>query len=408
MAATRHTSRDIRSESRLVVMRALLSAGESTRNDLAQETGLSVGTVSAVVNDLLKHGIIAETGLISGNIGRPTTGLRLNADRGRVVGVYIEDTYLDATVFDAALGDLATVETDIDDRTDDADYLIERIGHVLDTALERAQTKHSDVLGIGILLPGGMQRPVKASSAAPNELWRHLDRLRDHLGLPVVVDNPLKAIATAELWFGAGRQHANLATVNLGTGVGAGIIQDGAVTRGATNAAGEWGHSLLTLDGRPCQCGRKGCVEAYIGAAGIRQSLADIAPGHPLTAVAGHSEFIKALATALAADSPDPTVIATAVRTAYYLGAALTDLVAIVNPEAITLTGETVELLGDRLVPLARCKVLDEVPGDAADDLTIETSSIHHCPGGAGIAAIALERFMRDLGLVTTRILPAV
>jgi hypothetical protein len=67
-----------------------------------------------------------------------------------------------------------------------------------------------------------------------------------------------------------------------------------------------------------------------------------------------------------------------------------------------------VELLGDRLVPLARCKVLDEVPGDAADDLTIETSSIHHCPGGAGIAAIALERFMRDLGLVTTRILPAV
>jgi predicted NBD/HSP70 family sugar kinase len=400
MAAVRRTTRDIRSESRLVVMRALLDAGESTRGDLARVTELSVGTVSTIVADLLKCGIVAETGLISQPIGRPTVGLRLNADRGRVVGVYVEESDLEVVVFDAALGELATAEAVT--AAVDADGIFDAIEGVIDTALERAQSNRDDVLGVGVLLPGGLQRPVKASPV-PDAIWRHLDRLRDRLGLPVVVDNPLKAIATSQLWFGPGRCYANLVAVNLGVGVGAGIVQDGTVRRGATDTAGEWGHSLFAFDGRQCQCGRRGCVEAYVGAAGIRRTLADIAPDHPLTAVDGHREFVAALAAAFTA-ADDPAVAATVDRTAHYLGAALTDLVAIVNPEVITLTGWTACDLGAHMLPTIRGRVLADAPGDAAADLAIEVSA--GC-GLAGIAAIALERFLRDVGLVTTRVLPA-
>lgn len=401
MAADRRTTRDIRSESRLVVVRALLTAGESTRSDLAQETGLSLGTVSTIVGDLLKYGMVIETGLISGNIGRPSTGLRLNADHGRIVGVYVEETYLEATVFDAALGELTTVEVDANVRLDDADLIIDRIEGAFDSALDRAQAHRDDVLGVGILLPGGMQRPVKASAAVPNAIWFHLDRLRDRLGLPVVVDNPLKAIATGELWVGAGRRYANVVTANLGVGVGAGIVQDGAVMRGASNAAGEWGHSLLAFDGRRCQCGRRGCVEAYVGAAGIQQTLAEVAPDHPLAAI-GHCECIEALAAA--AGSPDLAVAEAIERTANYLGAALADLVAVINPEAIRLVGWVAEVLGPFMLPTIRRRVLDDAPGDAAVGLAIEVSAM--C-GLTGIAAITLERYMRDVGLVTTKALPA-
>jgi predicted NBD/HSP70 family sugar kinase len=403
MAVVRRTARDIRSESRLVVVRALLAAGESTRGDLAQETGLSFATVSSIVSDLLKCGIIAETGLISGPIGRPTTGLRINADRGRVVGIYVEDGCLEATVFDAALGQLASVEVETDARVDLADYVIDKIVGALDAALGRAQASREDVLGVGILLPGGMQRPVKASATVPNAIWLHLDRLRDRLGLPVVVDNPLKAIATAELWLGTGQRFANVVTVNLGDGVGAGIVQDGVLMRGATGTAGEWGHSLLAFEGRQCQCGRKGCVEAYIGATGVRQTLAEIAPDHPAARL-GYQELGEALTAALAAEEPDPAVVETLDRTAHYLGAALADLVAIVNPEVIALTGWANGPLGKAMLPVVRRRVLDDAPGDAAADLAIEVSS--SC-GMDGIAAIALERFMRDVGLVTTRVLPA-
>jgi predicted NBD/HSP70 family sugar kinase len=399
MPAARRTTRDIRSESRLVVMRALLDAGESTRGDLARETGLSVATVSTIVADLLKCGLVSETGLISQPIGRPTIGLRLNADRGRVVGVYVEETDLEAVVFDAALGELATAEAVAPER--DAEGVFDAIEHVIDTALQRAQANRDDVLGVGVLLPGGLQRPVKASPV-PDAIWRHLDRLRDRLGLPVVVDNPLKAIATSQLWFGPGRRYANLVAVNLGVGVGAGIVQDGTVLRGATDTAGEWGHTLFAFDGRQCQCGRRGCVEAYVGAAGIRRTLADIAPDHPLTAVDGHREFVAALAAALTA--ADPAVAATVDRTAHYLGAALTDLVAIVNPEVITLSGWTACDLGEHMLPTVRDRVRADAPGDAAADLVIEVASGR---GLAGIAAIALERYLRDVGLVTTRVLPA-
>ncbi|GAA1670570.1 ROK family transcriptional regulator [Glycomyces endophyticus] len=402
MAVARRTSRDLRSESRLIVVRALLAAGESTRNALAEDTGLSPATVSAVVGDLLKYGIIAETGLLNGAVGRPTTGLRANPDRGRVVGVYVEDRYLEATVFDAGLGRLATVAATAAEPVADADGVIDWIAATLGTALERAQADRGDVLGVGVLLPGGMQRPVKARAGAPDAIWLHLDRLRDRLGLPVVVDNPLKAIATAELWLGAGRRSADLVTANLGVGVGAGIVQDGAVVRGATGTAGEWGHSLLAFEGRRCQCGRRGCVEAYVGIPGVQRTLAEAAPGHPLAAGPGDHAFIEALAAA--ADAGDPAALAALERTADYLGAALADLVAVLNPEVIALTGMTGWLRREHLLALVRRRVLEDAPGDAAAGLAVELSDRS---GMDGIAAIALERFMRDIGLVTTRVLPA-
>lgn len=402
MSVARLTSRDIRSESRLVVTRALLAAGESTRNGLAEATGLSLGTVSTVVGDLLKFGIIAETGLLNSGIGRPTTGLRLNTDRGRVVGFYLEDRYLEATVFDAALGRLATVEMVSDEPVVEADDVIDWIVNALDSVLERAQANRDEVLGVGILLPGGMQRPVKAETV-PSAIWLHLDRLRDRLGLPVVVDNPIKAIATAELWLGAGRRAANVVAVSLGIGVGAGIVQDGAVLRGSTDSAGEWGHSLLVFEGRQCQCGRKGCVEAYVGVPGVQQTLAEIDPGHALAGVPAGFEFIDALGEAFKAG--DPAAVSAIERSADYLGGALTDLVALLNPEVISVIGwDSASAWRERVLSIVRRRVLQDSPGDAAADLAIEPSDT--C-GMDGIAAIALERFMRDVGLVTTRVLPA-
>jgi predicted NBD/HSP70 family sugar kinase len=115
-------------------------------------------------------------------------------------------------------------------------------------------------------------------------------------------------------------------------------------------------------------------------------------------------EFIEALAPALAPPSPDPAVTETLERTARYLGSALADLVAIVDPEMITLTGWTAWTLGDRLVPLVRERVLREAPGDAAADLAIEVSTVRGNSVATGIATIALERFLGDVGLLTTRV----
>jgi predicted NBD/HSP70 family sugar kinase len=404
MAVTRRTSRDIRSESRLDVLHALLAAGEASRGDLAGTTGLSPATVATVVSDLLEGGIVTEARRTGGRIGRPTTTLRLNGNRGRVVGVDVAETYVRATVFDGALDELASVEIATDEHHVAPDDVIDAIVRALDQALEGAHAARADVLGVGISLPGGMRHWTETSAAVPVAAWHHVPLLRERIGLPIVVDNPLKAIATAELWFGEGRRHASMITVNLGTGVGAGIVFDGTILRGARNFAGEWGHSLLALDGRRCRCGRRGCVEAYVGAAGIQETLAGIAPDHPLASVPMQREFIGALAAALAPPSPDPAVTETIERTARYLGSAIADLVAVVDPEMITLTGWTAWALGDHLVPAVRRRVGEESPGDAAAGLAIEVSTVRGNSVATGIATIALERFLVDAGLVTTRV----
>jgi predicted NBD/HSP70 family sugar kinase len=271
MAAPRRTSRDIRSESRLDVLHTVLVAGETTRNEITGTTGLSPSTVATIVGELIAEDIVTETKLTAGRIGRPTATLTMNASRGLVVGIDVAETYVRAVLFDAALGQVASVDEPRDEHHLDPATVVEGIGGALDHLLERAGVTRDDVLGGGIALPGLVQGVSGASVVVPHWTWHkvELERLRERVGLPLIVDNPLKVIATAELWLGRGRYCSSMVTINLGTGVGAGIVLESRILRGATNSAGEWGHTLLVLDGRACRCGRRGCVEAYAGRAAL-------------------------------------------------------------------------------------------------------------------------------------------
>ncbi|WP_425956775.1 ROK family protein [Xylanimonas sp. McL0601] len=410
MAVPRRTSRDIRSESRLDVIHAVLSAGETTRNEVARSTGLSPATVATVMGELMAEGIVAETRLTVGRVGRPTATLAMNASRGRVVGIDVAETYVRAIMFDAALNQVGSLEEPRDEHEVAPIVVVEGIGRVVDALLATTGTARADVLGVGVALPGVVQGASGPSVVVPHWGWHRveLDRLRDRVGLPLVVDNPLRAIATAELWFGRGRECSSLVTINLGTGVGAGIVLEGRILRGATNSAGEWGHSLLVLDGRECRCGRRGCVEAYVGAPGIQETLREIAPDHPLVDVDTQPDFIAALAAAAGrADAPsggDKAVQETIARTAYYLGSAIADLVAVVNPEVVTLTGWTTWLLGEHLLPATRAHLVDQAPGRSAADMALEVSTVRGNSVAAGLATIALERFLADAGLLTTQL----
>lgn len=406
MGVLRRTSRDIRSDSRLDVLHAVLSAGETTRNELTQTTGLSPATVATVVGDLIGEGIVVETKVTAGRIGRPTATLAMNAARGRVVGVDVAETYIRAVVFDAALNQLAHAQVARDEHVLDPDSVVEGIGRAVELVLAEGDVRRDEVLGVGVSLPGLVQGPNTVSVVVPNWTWHEveLDRLRERVGMPLVIDNPLKAMATAELWLGRGRYVSSLATINLGTGVGAGVVLERRILRGATNSAGEWGHSLLVLDGRRCRCGRHGCVEAYVGVPGIQQTLREIDPSHALVRLEAQSDFIAALARAADSAEPDSAVDETIARTAYYLGSALADLVAVVNPEVVVLTGWTTWALGDKLLPATRRHLQEQAPGWSARDLLLEISTVEGNSVATGVATTALERYLADVGLLTTQI----
>lgn len=408
MAVRKRSSRDIRSESRLDVLHALLSLGESTRNELARTTGLSLATVATVVSELLGEGIVVEAGLSASGVGRPTTTLRINGARGLIAGIDVAETYISAHVFDAALAEVGSADITLDEHEGSPEYVVDAIVRALEAAVASTGLDRSALLGVGIALPGLVQSSDGTISVVvPEWSWRTVDLielLRERIGLPIVVENPLKAIATAELWLGAGRDATSMVTVNLGTGVGAGIVLEGRVLRGATNSAGEWGHSLLVLDGRGCRCGRQGCVESYIGVPGIQQTLREIAPEHPLADPdLLQRDVIDAIAKGLGSPTPDPALVETIARTTRYLGSAIADIVAIINPELVMLTGWTAWALGEQLLPGAEAEIRAQAPNGAATDLVVGISTVRGNSAAIGMGTLAFERFLGDVGLVTTR-----
>lgn len=396
----RRTARDIRSESRFDVLHALFGLGPSTRLELARETGLSIATVSTIANELITEGVVRVAETVSTGVGRPHARLTIDADRGRLVGVDVAETYVQASVFDLSLEVLATHTVALDEHVHGPDYVVSGIGDAVDGALLEAEVPRETVIGAGVSLPGQVQPDAGVSVFAPHWSWHDVhihDLLTERLRLPVRVDNPLKAIAIAELWFGVGRISRNIAVVNLGTGVGAGLAIDGAIVRGPSNNAGEWGHTMLVLDGRECRCGRRGCVESYVGAEGMEQTLAEIDPTHPALAEHLQRGFVDAVADGLEHD--DPALMALIDRTAHYLAASLGDLVNMVNPEHITLTGWTIATLGRWLVPATQARLQEQALPSSYQVVTLDRSQVAGNMVALGMATFALEAFLVERGL---------
>ncbi|WP_265579779.1 ROK family transcriptional regulator, partial [Streptomyces spongiae] len=380
----------------------MFELGPSTRQELAKHTGLSPATVATLVTEFLSEGVLRIATVENNTGGRPQERLSIDPDRGRIVGVDVAETYVDATVYDLALGTLGHGEVALDEHENDPAYVVDGVVRAIESAVAAGEAEHEHIIGVGVSMPGHVHPEAGVSVFAPNWDWRdvHIEKMLAHsLLVPVYVDNPLKAVILSEMWFGAGRVVDTMAVVNLGTGVGTGIAIDGSLIRGSTNNAGEWGHTLLQLDGRPCRCGRRGCVEAYLGAPGLRTTLAEIDPGHPTLRQSRQRDFVEAVADGLAAG--DPALRDLAQRTSHYLAAALGDLVNMLNVPSVTLTGWASKALAEWLLPAVREELVHHVLPGSLPRLTVEPSQV---PGNAvtlGMAAFTLQQFLTRLGLAS-------
>lgn len=394
----RRSTSDIRRANRLDVLRRIYAAGSASRQDIAGGSELSFATIANVVNDLLGCGVIVEDHFQGSGAGRPRAVLTPNAERGLLVGVDVAETYVHVELFDLALRVRHTSERSIGPETNQPADIAAHIGEAIDTLLAEFGAAKGDVLGVGVSVPGQVAPELGVSVFAPGWDWHDvplLAILQERIELPVYLDNPLMASTVAELWFGAGREADNLVCVTVGTGVGAGIAIHGSLYRGTTNAAGEWGHSVVVYDGRLCRCGSRGCVEAYAGAPGVMRTLAEVDAASPL--LHGDDQDATVAALARAAADGDPVALETMRRTAGYLGAGVANLINILNPEAVVLGSWAGLALGPHLLPELR-----EVVGRHALDRPNTAAKVHLCdipgnPVSLGAATFALEGFLDEV-----------
>jgi len=178
--------------------------------------------------------------------------------------------------------------------------------------------------------------------------------------------------------------------------VGAGLVLGGGVHRGVTNSAGEWGHTTLVLDGRPCHCGNHGCVETYTGAPGIMLNLREAQPDSPLLRPGDQTATVDALAAGVRAG--DPVAVRVLRETARYLGAGVADLINLFNPEVVVLSSWVAAAFGEPLLDEVRAAVTRHALRRPLAAARIVLSPIPTDPVCLGAATFALEGALQPAG----------
>ncbi|MFI6020249.1 ROK family transcriptional regulator [Streptomyces sp. NPDC051287] len=395
----KHTSRDIRTANRYEVLRHIIAESPTSRQELASVTGLSLATVATLVGELLELRMITEVGFEDSAGGRPRGLVAVHASGGTLIGVDIAETYVHVELFDLALNVLARAEEDLRPGEHRPEQVVGHVAAAVDSVAARAGTAGGRVLGVGVSVPGQVDRDTGIAEYAPNWDWHDvplLDLLSEHITHPLHLDNPLRACAVAEQWFGAARGRGDAVVVNLGTGVGAGLALGGGLHRGVSNSAGEWGHTTLVLDGRPCHCGNRGCVETYVGAPGIMLNLREVCPDSPLLRPDDQTATIEALARGVA--DGDPVAVRVVRDTARYIGAGVANLVNLLNPELVVLSSWVARRLGGPLLEEVREAVRLHALARPFAATEIVLSPIPSDPVCLGAATFALEGTLRSVG----------
>jgi glucokinase len=225
----------------------------------------------------------------------------------------------------------------------------------------RQEVPGAEIVGIGIGAPGPLDTKSGVVLLTPNLGWVNLPLLRiihDRLGLPAALDNDANCAALGEWWMGAARGTRHAIGITIGTGIGGGIIVDGKLFHGASDCAGEIGHTTIDTEGRRCKCGNYGCLEAYASGPNIALRACEEIQAGAVSRLAqyvgGDLTKITAQTVYQAAHDGDDLALEVVNETAKFLGAGIANLVNIFNPEVVVVCGG-VTLAGDHLfVPLRR------------------------------------------------------
>ena len=302
--------------------------GPQPRSALTRRTGLNRSTVAGLVGELVESGLVSETGPLSTTgVGRPSP---LVAADPSVVALTVNPDIDAVTVGLVGLGGI--VHKRVRYPTSGSLTAVEAVNLV--AALVAGMRSELDsrfaVQGVGVAVPGLVERSTGTVTLAPHLQWRDepfAARITEATGYRCVVANDARTALVAEAWFGAGRGRQDFVYLNgSASGIGGGIVASGRPVQGRHGYAGEFGHRVVHPDGRRCHCGRTGCLETE-----VRRDLL-------LAAVGLDDATAEQLPVTLGADR-SPAVRGEIARQTDWLAQGLSDVVTALDPEAVVLGG---------------------------------------------------------------------
>lgn len=344
-----------------------------------------------------------------GNPAEVASALERAAEKKWIIGVDLGGTNIvvGALPMDGGDGEVLALRSVPTDAQRGAKFVVDRIIGLIqevraEVVSERGGTP-DDVAGIGIGSPGPLDRRTGTVINTPNLGWRNFplrDLIANAVGLPACLDNDANCATYGEWWLGAAKNVDNLVGLTLGTGIGGGIVLNGEIFHGVSDAAGEIGHMTIDSTGRRCKCGNYGCLEAYASGPaialraveGIEVGAESLLPA----LVDGRLENVTAATVYEAVVLGDPYANEVMRETAKFLGAGIANIINILNPEMIVIAGG-VTRAGDHLFVPLRAEVRRRAFKSAEERCQIVSARL---PGTAGVIGAAAVFKKETYGVV--------
>lgn len=274
------------------------------------------------------------------------------------------------------------------------DRIVQMILDVITVTMAETGATREQFVGVGIGAPGPLDRDQGLVVVAPNLGWKNFplrDRIQEGTGLPVALDNDANCATLGEWWTGAARGASSVVGMTIGTGIGGGLILEGKLYHGASDVAGEIGHTTIDMNGRRCACGNYGCLEAYASGPNIADRARERISGeeHSVLAemVGGDLSKITAHTVYEAARAGDDAALDVVKETARFLGAGVANLLNVYNPDVVVIAGGVTDA-GDALFEPLRAEARRRAFKPAFDACRIVPGELQGSAGVVGAVAV--------------------
>lgn len=335
----RGTFQWMKSVNKSMILNKIRTSAPISRAQIARETKLTPPTVSNNVKELLEQGIVRESDLGESQGGRKPTLLLINDKAFYVIGVDAGPQNVECILADLSGNIMERNMNKLSKDITNHEYLTILKASIQDI-LDKTTIKKDKIIGIGVAMHGVVEVETGTSLYAPNIGLTNIpikDELEKEFNLEVEVENDARVMALGESWFGNHGEVESMLTVNLGHGVGAGMIANGKLYHGAQDIAGEVGHMTIDINGEECECGNKGCFQTFATGSAIAKRAQSALQGS--TVEADLVDFLTAEKVYELALLGNTECMKVLTNVGAIIGIALTNLIHILNPNKIVLGG---------------------------------------------------------------------
>ncbi|EIV99545.1 LOW QUALITY PROTEIN: transcriptional regulator/sugar kinase [Thermoanaerobacter siderophilus SR4] len=347
-----------------VILNIIRKMGPISRADIAKETNLTPPTVTNIVNKLIAENIVMEYKVGESNGGRPPVLIKLNPDFMSIIVIHISTYNLHQYTLDAELKTKKKEKNSI--RGLKQEEVLELLTSVLNKAIKESP---QNVSGIGIVVRGPVKMKEGISVFAPNIGWRNVPLksiVEEKFGVPTYVINDVRAMALGEFHMGKAKDVENMIFLKVGYGIGSAILINGRIYTGASDGAGEIGHTTIDVAGPQCSCGNYGCFEALASEKAlvnlVVKSIKEGMDSIVYQMAEGMLDSVTPEMIYEAAKLNDKLAVNALKTIGRYLGIGIANTINTFNPELILIGGGIVqarELIEDIIIETAKKRTFE-------------------------------------------------